>query len=361
MKVAVLGAGAGGASAVAELQQKGFATRLWNRNRATLEPFIKAGGIRYTGVLGEGRAEPDLISDGINAVLDGAETVLVCLPTLAHAEVAEALAAAGANRVPVVLNPGHSGSALEFTEIFRRRKLEPPPTAEFSTLTYVARKSAPDTVWTTNVARRIWVAALPGGGAAVDAACRLYPAAQRARDVLFTSLCNVNMILHPPGAILGAAWVESTGGDFTFYVQGLSDGVARVMDALDAERLKVGEAFGHNLPSLFDEMQAIGTIEAEADPGRGLAAAVRGGTANQKIRAPDSIGHRYYREDFWYGLLPFLVFAGTAGVDTPVARSLMHIARALAGPVAGLDGRTAEAMGIANLDREQLLNHVREH
>ena len=38
-------------------------------------------------------------------------------------------------------------------------------------------------------------------------------------------LCNINMVVHPPGAILGAAWVEATGGDFTFYVQGMTPGV----------------------------------------------------------------------------------------------------------------------------------------
>ena len=48
-------------------------------------------------------------------------------------------------------------------------------------------------------------------------------------DVLACDLANVNMVLHVPGAVLGAAWVEATRGDFTFYVQGMTPGVARVM------------------------------------------------------------------------------------------------------------------------------------
>lgn len=56
--IAVLGAGAGGLSAVVELTLSGHHVRLWNRNTATLQPFLTAGGIRYTGVLGEGTVSP---------------------------------------------------------------------------------------------------------------------------------------------------------------------------------------------------------------------------------------------------------------------------------------------------------------
>ena len=80
-------------------------------------------------------------------------------------------------------------------------------------------------------------------------------------DVLACDLANVNMVLHAPGAVLAAAWVEATRGDFTFYVQGMTPGVARVMRALDDERRAVARAFGHDLPSLDAEMQAIGTVE----------------------------------------------------------------------------------------------------
>ena len=80
-------------------------------------------------------------------------------------------------------------------------------------------------------------------------------------DVLACDLANVNMVLHVPGALLAAAWVEATRGDFTFYVQGMTPGVARVMQSLDEERRAVARAFGHDLPPLVAEMQAIGTVE----------------------------------------------------------------------------------------------------
>lgn len=359
MIVAVLGGGNGGAAAIVELSRRGLKTRLWNRSPATLEPYRRAGGVGHTGVFGDGIAIPELITTNLAAAIDGVDIILVCLPTLAHAGIAEALAGLGANTTPVVLNPGHTGGALEFAAAFGRRNLDPPATAEFSTLTYVARKPQPDTVWITGAAQHVWVAAMPGGDAALARAKDLYPVAEAAADVIATGLANVNMVLHPPGAILGASWVESSQGDFTFYVEGLPDGVGRVMAALDHERLAVARAYGHHLPDLFAEMQSIGTIERDADSSAGLAAAVRGGVANSKIKAPGSLSHRYYREDFWYGIKPFLAFARIAGVDAPVAGSLMKLAEILAGGAVNSEGRSASMMGIDGLNKDELARLVR--
>ncbi len=359
MRIAVLGAGAGGVSAVVELTLNGHAVRLWNRSSTTLQPFIDAGGVNYEGVLGNGTAQPELISDSLSEVLRRADGILVCLPTLAHAELASALADVGAKALPVILNPGHTGGVFAFRNVFVERSMTPPPVAEFSTLTYVARKSTCDTVRTTSAAGRVWVSALPGDESTVALAQALYPAATPASDVLATGLSNVNLVLHPPGAILGASWVEATDGDFTFYVEGLSDGVGRVLEALDAERLAVGTAYGLELPDLFSEMQAIGTIENTVDSNVGLAAAVRGGTANRRIKAPDSLAHRYYVEDFFFGVRPFLVLARIAGVDVPVATALMTLAESMVDPDGNVEGRSAAAMGIAGMNKTELLEAVR--
>ena len=359
MNVAILGAGAGGLAAAVELACNGHRVRLWNRSAETIQPLADRGTIEYAGVFGNGALALTHVSTDLNVVLKHADAILVCLPTNAHKMVASLLAQRSSIDVPVILNPGHTGGVLEFTETFRCAGKVPPKLAELSTLTYVARKSDPVTVCITGSAKRVWVACLPGADEACEVAQALYPAAVRARDILASGLANVNVILHPPGAILGAAWVESTGGNFTFYVEGLPEGVGRVMEALDQERLTLGAAYDHSLPPLFDEMQAIGTIEESAKPNLGLAAAIRGGTANQNIRAPETLAHRYYTEDFCFGLQPFIEFADIAKVGTPVARSLMMLASILLGPQQVKSGRTAASMGIKGLDKDALLRKIR--
>ena len=357
--VAILGAGAGGAAATAELMQKGFRVRLWNRSATALQPFRDSGYVGYEGVLGSGKVVPELMSQDINKVLDGVDGILVCMPTIAHGKIAAMLAGAGVTSTPVVLNPGHTGGALEFYNTYVELGVKPPPLAEFSTLTYVARKSSPDRVNITGSAKQIRVAGMAGDNTAVALAQSWFASAAPVDDVIATSLANANLVLHPPCSVLGSAWVEATNGDFTFYVEGMTDGVAQVMSQLDDERRKVAVKYGHQLPSLLEEMTAIGTVE-ENDEQLGLADSIRGGKANQTIKAPDSFMHRYYIEDFWFGLKPFMALAKAARVEVPVASSLMELAIAMRGPdVETPQGRSSEQMGIEGLSKEQIITLVR--
>jgi opine dehydrogenase len=359
MRVAVLGAGAGGAAAVAELSAAGHEVSFWGRSRATLASFETQGGVAYEGVLGSGLATPKLMTTDLAAALAGADAALVCLPTFAHDDVARRMAIAGITAVPVVLNPGHTGGALEFRQTIVSEGAKSPPIAEFATLTHVARKYRPDCVTITGAAKRVRAAALPSGRPALDAARALFASAAAMPDVLACDLANVNMVLHAPGAVLAAAWVEATHGDFTFYRQAMTPGVARVMRALDAERCSVARVFGHELPPVVAEMQSIGTVEPGIRDVEDLVAAIASGEANRRIKGPDSLEHRYYREDFGYGLLPFVVFARIAGIDVPVASALLTIGATLIGSDVIARGRTAAKMGVAGLDRHGLLALVR--
>jgi opine dehydrogenase len=326
----------------------------------TVAHFAAAHGIHHIGVLGDGFTPLDVITSELPLAADGAEVLLVCLPTQAHGVLARHLIDADIRHIPLVLNPGHTGGALEFTHVYRQQGIAPPPVAELSTLTYVARLGSTGQLRVTGRARSVGAAALPGGASALGLALSLYDCARPVRDVLATGLANVNLVLHPPGAILGAAWVEATRGNFTFYVEGLTAGVARVMESLDAERRAVAHAFDIQLPTLIEEMRAIGTIESEEDSNVSTMDAIRSGIANRAIMAPGSFAHRYFQEDLWYGLKPFLALAEITGVDTPCARSLMQLGELAAGPYAPAGARTAAEMGIAGLDRNAVLKFVTE-
>ena len=295
MRVTIIGAGAGGAAAVAELTQAGHTVTLWSRTPETLRPFEEAGGVEYEGVLGEGLARPERMTSDTAAAAADADAVLVCLPTHAHRTVAQMLARSGLREsIPVVLNPGHTGGALEFRQAYLEAatpSIDVPPIAELSTLTYVARKYQPQRVTVSGRAKSVRAATLKGGGAAMSAAQTMFNSVRPVPDVLATGLSNVNMVLHPPGAVLAAVWIEARHGDFTFYVDGMTPGVVRVMQALDEERRAVAQAFGHDLPPLVAEMQAIGTVEASVNEFADLAWCISGGEANRRIKAPDSLSH----------------------------------------------------------------------
>lgn len=357
MTITVLGAGAGGLAAAVELTGAGRDVRVWNRNPARLEPHL-VEGIRHRGVFGEGASRPasGFTSDLAEAV-EGVEALVVCLPSAVHPTLFADLADLGV-RAPIVLNPGHTGGALHLRRIFAERGAYLPPVAEFSTLTYVGRVYD-GVVNITGRAGEVRAGALPGGQEALDWGVELFPGATPVSDVLASSLSNVNLVLHPPGAILGASWVEATGGDFTFYVEGMTSGVARVVERLDAERLAVAQALGHELPTLIEEMTRVGTVDPEAAAEGDTLRAIRGGKANATIPAPDSLAHRYYREDFAFGVLPLIALADVAGVPVPTARALLDIAAVLVDDDLEASGLDARKLGIDGFSRDELVTSVR--
>jgi opine dehydrogenase len=323
--IAILGAGAGALASAVEFAQAGHSVRLWNRTEATLAPIVEAGSVRATGSV-SGKAAPAIATPEIAEAVTGADAVVICLPGLSHPGVGDALARLDAPLPPVLFTPGALGSALEFAYTLESAGRRVPSIAEVSTLPYVARKRDPTSVDVTGKARSLRVASLAGDPAASEWALRLYPACEVSADVLEVGLANVNVVLHPPAAVLGAAWIEATGGAFRFYSQATTPGVGRVMQALDLERLRIARAFGHDLPGLLGEMERIGTVAAGSAAGGDLPAAIGSSTGpNAEIAAPDSLTHRYFGEDV-LGTLPRLIaFAAIAAVPVPAADALHRL------------------------------------
>ncbi len=356
-RVAILGAGAGGLSSAVELGRAGHEVRLWSRNEATIRPYEERGAVPYRGVLGEGSEKLSTVTSCLDEALASVDVVIVCLPALAHEAVFAYLARSGCS-VPVVLNPGHTGGALHARAVFRAQGAAAPPVAELSTLTYVARVGLDAAVHITCRAAHVRCGALPGGEAAIDAAQELFSCATRADDVLASSLANVNLVLHPPGAILAAAWVEAPGHEFTFYVEGLTPGVARVRAARDEERLAVARCLGHELPPLVEEMALIGTVDEEQVRSGSAREAIRAGSANREIAAPRSLRHRYYAEALPFGLGSFLALSRIAGVPVRTADALFALGGTLLGRDLRRDGLGARELGIEGLDGAGLLELV---
>jgi opine dehydrogenase len=358
--VAVLGAGAGGLSAAVELTAAGHQIRLWNRREATLAPFRDAGGVLASGVLGDGFTALPVLTTSLAEALGGADVAVVCLPALAHRELADDLASLGC-RIPLILNPGHTLGAVHVASRFARQRIARPPIAELSTLTYVARVGHGPTVRITATARRVRAAALGIDRGALEFATDLWPSCQIERDVFATGLANVNLVLHPPAAVLAMAWVEATHGQFAYYADATTPAVAAVMATLDSERLSLAETFGHHLDPLAEEMLAIGTVDVVPDVGsieQRLQVAVSTGRANAAIMAPSSLEHRYYREDFAFGVVPLLELARVAGTHAPVAEALLRLVDCAMHGAPTQDGLTLNSLGLDAGDADELVDLV---
>ena len=92
----------------------------------------------------------------------------------------------------------------------------------------------------------VFLAALPRSGTdrLYDLVKDVWPAVEKAESVLQTSLQNGNPVIHPAVTLLNAGLLERTGGGFLFYEEGVTEGVGRLIEAVDNERLAIAAALG---------------------------------------------------------------------------------------------------------------------
>ena len=164
---------------------------------------------------------------------------------------------AGARHPAGGAQPGHTGGALHARARVAARGAAP-PLAEFSTLTYVARVATDGRH--DRAGRRLWGRGLPGGSRALDLGCAC-SRRTAVPDVLASGLSNVNLVLHPPGAILG----RGVGGGNRRRLHASTGGhdPRRAQGEAPAGR---GAARGRAQPSgtpagLLEEMTAIGPVD----------------------------------------------------------------------------------------------------
>lgn len=354
--VAVLGAGHGGCAAAADLTARGYHVHLHARREASLEPLRQNGGITARGVQ-QGTFPIALMTTDVAEAVEGADVIMLVVPSVAHEYYAGALAALIDGSVPLLMNPGHTGGGLHVLEALRRAGyLGSVKIGETVSLTYVARMEEPATVGIYAYATNLAFAALPSRHAdeLFGYAHQLYPELVQVSNVLETALANMNAVFHPPGMILNAGWIERTAGDFLFYREGITPAVGRVTQAIDDERIAVAESLGVPCRPFLDSFLASGLTTPEARATGSISTACEASEPNRTIRSPSSLDHRYVHEDVGGGLVPIAELGKLAGVPTPTIDAVIHLASSAIGIDYRQVGVTLESMGLGGLDGKKL-------
>jgi opine dehydrogenase len=358
--IAVLGAGHGGCAAAADLTARGFTVRLHARRDAALEPLRKAGGIHARGVQ-QGLFPIAGMTTDVAEAIDGADLIMLVVPSSAHAHYAAALAGLIDGTVPIFLNPGHTGGGLHFLKELRDAGYRGPvKTCETVSLTYVTRMEGPATVGIYSYMRQQKFAALPGRHAQemFDLVHALYPETVKASSVIETALGNMNAVFHPPGMIMNAGWIQRTSGDFLFYKEGVTDAVGRACQAIDAERLAVARRLEVPARPFLDNFYEAGLTSKDARDSGSISRACEESGPNKTIKSPPSLDHRYVHEDIGYGLVPYAAFGKLAGVPTPAIDAMVLLASIATGIDYSVEGLTLAKMGLDGMDVAELRHFV---
>ncbi len=364
--IAVIGGGNGAFAAAAHLTSKGLRVNLCDpyRDGESLQPLMADKKLNHTGsFLGEGSVVLNKVTASIGEAVEGADLVLVCVPTSTHAAMAKWLAPVLEKDAAVLLDPGHTGGALNFKHAILQAGYKGDLVlGETNTLTYIARKSDPTTINIGNFAKNIFVSSLPGKNLdrLLEKTTICFPELQPRPTIIGTSLRNLNAMMHPPGMILAAVWVEKEGGKWDFYYDAATPAVENLMEAIDDERIAIAEAWGEPMQPLIDLLAGIGTTTQEAAATGSLMTAFLESVPNRYIKAPKSLDDRYMHEDFGYGVVPMLEMARFVNVKTPVMDSLVTVASTINKINYRVDGLSKEKMGLAGMGYTEFKKYLEQ-
>lgn len=349
--IAILGGGNGGFAAAAHLRTLGHTPQLYNRSAGTIAAIREHGGVEYSGVAGDGFAPVSVVTTDLETALDGADFIMTCLPAIAFSGIARELASHLDGSRPILLNPGSTGGSLAFRTTLREAGCDTvPPIGETNTLTYICRKRGDDHVHISSLVENVRFASLPTSDRDVfeDLLDDIYPTLTPVSNVLHTALSNVNAVLHPPGILLSAAWIEHTNGDFRFYYDAGTPAVANVMADLDEERRAIADAWGLKVDPFPVMFADIGSTSKEAGESGSFLRMLRESEPNKEIKAPSSVDHRFFNEDIPFGLVPMQTLARIADIETPTIDSAISIASSITQFEYRATGWTRDSLGLAD-------------
>jgi len=356
----VIGAGHGGKAMAAHLALMGFPVTLYNRTAENIAAIRARGGIELESYDGgpRGFARLTNVTSDMAEALAEADIVMVVVPSTAHADIARAAAPHLRDGQIVVLNPGRTGGALEFTKTLRESGCAADVTvAEAETLIYASRSDGPAQARIFSIKEAVPLAALPATRTrrVLEALAPAYPQFIDGISVLHTGLNNMGAIFHPALTILNAGRIEATRGDFQFYIEGVTPSVARVLEVLDRERVTVAAALGIRARTALEWLKM-----AYDATGADLYEAIHNQPGYYGIKAPPTLNHRYITEDVPASLVPIAALGERYGVSVRGMDSIIRLACIVHRTDYWRRGRTLERMGIEGMSVSEVTRYVME-
>jgi opine dehydrogenase len=324
MKIGVLGSGNGATALAYEIPKKGYEVIISDLHDflENIKVIAGQGGI-YSTAEKEDFVPVEAVED-IGYVFEQTDIVFITSPAYGIKNFAQQCKKYVKKGHKIILCPGSVGGALEFKKEIGKDFLdEEVIIAETSTLPYASRLKKPGQVEIYLFVKKFLLSAVPSSKTEeiYEFARTIWPAAEKAKNVMQTALSCGNPVIHPPITLLNTALIERTKGNFKFYADGVTKGVGNLIKRLDEERLALGKALGIEIISEPEMGVRQGYME-RANYWDGYSES----KVFKNIMAPPSLDYRFINEDIAYGLIFWSSLGDLIGVETPVIDSMITLA-----------------------------------
>lgn len=183
--------------------------------------------------------------------------------------------------------------------------------------------------------KRRFLISCPKTGTAGGPMRALFDGAVPVHHRLEAGMNETNFIIHACIGLLNMGFL-SGGKPWTFYREGLTRAIGRLIDTVDAERMTILKQMGLRSRSLHYWLQTF-----YGDQG------LRGESVYEQLSTfapfasspgPRSLAHRYFSEDVAFGLVPMRSLAERLQVPVPMTKALIDMAETLCDQDFGASG-----------------------
>ena len=356
-QITVVGAGHGGKAMSAHLALMGAKVTLFNRTWKNVEALAARGGVFVKSNENvHGFGEMAQVTSDIEIAVKNSRLIMMVVPAFAHAELGRKMSPFLENGQIVVLNPGRTFGALEFRKVLIESGcIANVVVAEAQTFLYASRSDGPAQAFIHRIKDAVPLAALPAPDTqqVLDVLRPYFPQFIDGKTILHTGLNNIGAVFHPAIALHNLGWIEATGGNFQFYIDGVTPSVAKLMEAIDRERVSIGRMLGIGVITAREWLKL-----AYDSKGENLYEAIQNQEGYRGIKAPSTINHRYINEDVPMSLVPMASLGNILGIRVRGMTSIIRQACIIRNQDFWTLGRTVERLGISNIKPEELLSVV---
>ncbi|NLZ66935.1 MAG: NAD(P)-binding domain-containing protein [Clostridiaceae bacterium] len=356
MNITIIGAGNSGLAMAAYLSLSGHTIALWNRSRKTIEQLIKTKTIHCHGIV-QGDATLALVTTNLEEALADADLAIITTPANAHRGLAERFSRALKKELPVILAPGRTCGAIEFLHhYYLGDPSAAPVVAETQTALLTSRKDSPVDATIYAVKDGVYLASADPDFTSDMILDRLPSCLSNhlvaAQSMIQTSIGNVSVVLHCAPLLFNSGWTECQNSTYKYYYDGITPRIAKFIEKIDQERIRVSEALGHRVESTKAWLKR--SYHSEGDT---LYERLQNTASYHQIEAPSTMKHRYIYEDIPYGLVPIESLGRSHGIDMTYSSLTIDLASRLMNQNFRATGRNLKDIGFTGFSPKKQGRH----
>ncbi|MGM0395696.1 MAG: NAD/NADP octopine/nopaline dehydrogenase family protein [Bacillota bacterium] len=353
-KWAVIGGGNGGQSAAGHLGIMGFPVTLYDIMPDTVNAINSQGGIHVDGAV-KGFGKIEKATTDIGEAIQDAEIIMVILPSNYHRSIAKAMAPYVNENQIVFIHPGATFGAFQFKQVFKEEGCSDNIViAEAQSLIYACRLNKPGYASIKGMKKNLMVAAIPANKTqeVVIKIQEAFPDIIPGKNVLDTSLNNLNAIMHPGPTLLNVSMIESP-YDWRYYWDGITPTIGEFIVEMDKERIDMGEKLGLSIPPILEMYKTLYGVE-----GSTLTEVVRKTKAYEEVMGQKRVDTRYLTEDIPMSLVPFVSMAQQLGMNSDKMETICRLGSYILKEDFFNSSRTMENLGFEKMTAEEIIEYA---